>query len=668
MVVDFIFGVAGLDVIYDVESYPNVFTMAAQTIDGKRWFFELSEHRNDIPELCLFMDTLASHGCRMVGFNNVGFDYPVLHYIYLNKRLTAYDVYRRVQKIINTPHDNKFSNLINESEWIVKQVDLFKIHHFDNLAKSTSLKILQFNMRSENVADLPFPVGTDLTNDQLETLRLYNFNDVTETINFYKRSLSQIKMRDDLNESTGLNLTNDSDIKIGEKILIQEMEKNNIICYERVNGRRKMRQTVRDKLVLNDCILPYISLNHPEFNRVLEYVRKQVITETKGVFNGVIATVDGVVYKFGTGGLHASVESSVVESSDTHQLIDVDVKSYYPNLAIENLLFPAHTGSHFCKVYKSLYETRKGYPKGSAGNEAYKLALNGAYGNSNNAYSPLFDPLFTMTITLSGQFSLCMLIEQLIKIPDLSIIQVNTDGVTYLCPHQHIQHAESVCKWWQSVTKLELESVNYNRMFIRDVNNYIAEGADGSVKRIGAYASQTALENAGTRELPWHKNWSARVVQLAACDVLLNGGDVRSFIEDHNDVFDFMLRTKIPRSSTLEHGTTTVPNIVRYYVSTDGKPLTKVMPAKGVIGTFKRKSGISDFYYDEVLASIGEGVHDERIHTKNKSVHEVRRIGLHTGSVVTLCNDLSEGLFMCNLDFEWYIKEAEKLVKPLQGV
>ena len=34
--------------------------------------------------------------------------------------------------------------------------------------------------------------------------------------------------------------------------------------------------------------------------------------------------------------------------------------------------------------------------------------------------------------------------------------------------------------------------------FIRDVNNYMAEGMDGKIKRIGAYSSETALENPGT--------------------------------------------------------------------------------------------------------------------------------------------------------------------------
>jgi len=199
-----------------------------------------------------------------------------------------------------------------------------------------------------------------------------------------------------------------------------------------------------------------------------------VITETKGVFKGLVATVDGVDYKFGTGGIHASVESQVIHTTDTHQIVDVDVASFYPNLAIKNKLFPAHLGEEFGDAYEGVYHTRKTYPKGTAENEAFKLALNGAYGGSNNEYSPFYDTQFTMAITINGQLLLCMLTEQMLKIPGLRMIQANTDGITYLCPHEYLDHTRAICRWWEELTSLELEEAFYSMMAVRDVNSYIA--------------------------------------------------------------------------------------------------------------------------------------------------------------------------------------------------
>jgi hypothetical protein len=43
--------------------------------------------------------------------------------------------------------------------------------------------------------------------------------------------------------------------------------------------------------------------------------------------------------------------------------------------------------------------------------------------------------------------------------------------------------------WWQNKTKLKLEKAVYQRMIIRDVNNYIAIYDDGSLKTKGVVTS-----------------------------------------------------------------------------------------------------------------------------------------------------------------------------------
>jgi hypothetical protein len=674
---DFLFNITPGDVCYDIETYPNVFTLIAKhTVTKQKWTFEISHRRDDSKLLRLWMDTLRDQGCRMVGFFSLGFDYPVIHYIYGYPFASVEDIYVRAMSIINAPFNARFAHIIWDSDQIVPQIDLAKVHHFDNVAKATSLKVLEFNMRMDNIEDLPYPVGTYLNDEQTDELLRYNDHDVLATDLFYDRSEKAITLRDNLSKTLNKNVMNMSDVKIGETLLIMEMEKQGIECYYRDhNNRKQKKQTVRESLNLGEVIFPYVSFELPEFDRLHKWIAEQTITETKGVFDELKTTIEGVEYKLGTGGLHASIQGGVVASTDTCQIVDVDVASFYPNLGIKNRLYPAHLGPEFCDAYLSLYHTRKTFPKKTAENEAYKLALNGAYGGSNNKYSPFFDMKYTMSITINGQLLLCMLVEQMLKIPGLQMIQCNTDGITYLCPREYLDHSRQVCRWWEELTQLELEEALYSRMFIRDVNSYIAEyesehGKDcpcgcgsksGKLKRIGAYAYVTAEEDPGTRELPYHKNWSARVVAKAAEAVLVHGADVREFIENHEDVMDFMLRTKVPRDSSLEWGLTKVQNIVRYYISTDGDILEKVMPPKGTAGEYKRANSLTDYYYDTVMAEIGPGVWDERIHTKNKSIYEERRTGIHTGWNVRICNNL-EGQTFADINYEWYIQEVDKLI------
>lgn len=657
---DFLFSIVPGDIIYDIETYPNIFTIGLEhAVTGQKWYFEISFRQNDLTALCQFIDICKYQGCQWVGFNNIGFDYPVVHMIYKsrNAMITAADIYKKAMSIINCDFNARFAHLVYESDWHVNQLDLFKVHHFDNQARSTSLKVLEFNMRMNSIEDLPFDVGLDLNNEQADILKDYMWHDIDATTMFYRESADQIRFREELSVKYGRNFMNHNDTKIGKDYFIMELEEHTPgCCYAYVDGKKHIQQTPRESIDLGEVILPYVRFDHPEFQRVMCWFQSKVITETKGAIKDVNCTIDGFQFDFGTGGIHGSVESQIVYSDDDYIIEDWDVASYYPNLAIKNNLAPEHLGETFCHIYEDVYNQRKGHAKGTAENAMLKLALNGVYGDSNSQYSPFYDPKFTMAITINGQLSLCMLAETLMMgSAEVKMIQINTDGLTIRYPRALKEWVHAVCAWWEQLTKLELEDVEYSRMFIRDVNNYIGEYTNGKLKRKGAYEY----------DLGWHQNHSCLVVAKAAESALVRGEDIRTFIEGHDDVMDFMLRAKVPRSNRLMWGEEQIQNTSRYYVSTGGDLLHKVMPAKGTIGEYKRANKLTDQYFNEVMAEIGSGVWDERIHTKNKSTYEERRTDLNTGYTVQIMNDMKSLPAVADINYDWYVIQAEKLVNPL---
>lgn len=704
---------------YDLETFPNCFTMRVIHIaTDTRWRFEISEFVDDSVALIAFVMQLKACNARGVGYNNVGFDYPVLHRIVMGQMNDPRAIYDLAMRLIKGSKDEKFSLQVWDNERLFEQLDLIMVWHYNKEnpvtgTEPTSLKALEIAMRMDNVDDLPFPVGTVLNREQIEALHAYNEHDVIATIFFYVRSLTQIKLREELSVTFGKSFMNHSNTKMGGDILIHECEKAGIEFYDYVGRTKHKRQTIRTSINLAECIFPYVKFERPEFEAVRAYLASKTITETKGVFTGLNAEVDGLKYYFGTGGIHASVESRIFESNATHQIMDVDVKSFYPRLAIVNKIFAKHLGEQVCVAYSGLYDFRQTFPKGSALNAAIKEALNAFYGNSNNAYSVFLDAAVTMTITLNGQLLLCMLVEQLIKVPGLEMIQANTDGVTYFCPREYIEHTRALCKWWEQLTKLELEEAQYSRMFIRDVNSYIAEYSieeylyngkwyrekqlpvdkkgleskylplerGGKLKRIGAYAHERMDENPGTREVPYGKDPSQLIVPKAAEAALVRGEDIRTFIMNHADDYDFMCRAKVPRSNRLvmrwpEYDAEMELNsIIRYYVSNDGGTLVKIAPPTGEIGTWKRATKVSDTLYNQVIAEIlatnnGTDVDsagtpwDERIHTKNRSKHDKRETGIAVGWRVTDCSNV-KNFDRSTVNYDYYVEQAEKLVKPL---
>lgn len=607
------------DYIWDLETFPNVFTMTVEHADAPlTWYFEISPWRNDSRAIIDFVMWLKNQDARMVGFNSLGFDYPILHTLVRMGDATAQILYNKAQSIFNSQDDeDRWVHQVNPSDRIVEQIDLFKVLHFDNKARSTSLKALEFNMRLDNVSDLPFPPGTVLTREQVPVLREYNAHDVRATKRFYHETLDMIRFREEMCQKyPGKDWINFNDTKIGKEYFIMRLEQSGVSCYDYGSTGRTPRQTPRPVIHLKDAILPWISFEQPEFQRVLHWLKQQSITETKGVFTDLVAQVNGFEFVFGLGGIHGSVENEVVESNDEMIIVDLDVSSYYPNLAIANDFYPAHLGESFAKIYKDLYEQRKQYAKGTAENAMLKLALNGVYGDSNNRFSVFYDPLYTMTITLNGQLLLCVLAEGLMQIPGLRLIQINTDGLTVQMPRSHKMMLDLARMAWEDRTGLQLEEAVYSHMFIRDVNNYVARYSNGKVKRKGAYEWATQ----------WHQNASALVVPKVAEKVLVDGAPIRETVEQWPDIMDFMLRVKVPRNSHLSWGEQKVQNTTRYYVAKGGKALRKWMPP-----------------------------------LKGKT--EWRQIGIESGWDVQVCNDMRDAVLPVN--FDYYVHEVEKLVLGL---
>ena len=616
----------------------------------------------------------------MIGFNNIGYDYPMIDHLFRNPHLSAQQLRMKNDEIFNS--NDRYGNIIWANNRFAPQIDLFKIHHFDNKAKSQSLKGLEVNMRSPNVVENKLGFERPLTQQEINEIAIpYNFSDVSETKKFAHHSMQAIDFRLSLLKEHGLEVMNWNDTKIGEEGIIKKIGEE--ICFDKSSGRKQKRQTHRDRIDFKDVIFDYIHFNNPEFNKVLEEFKSRSVTaeqvgsshddgtptlKTKGVFKNLKATVGGVDFKFGVGGIHGSVERKKIQSTQAFVIRDIDVASLYPNIAIKNNLSPAHLGSAFTQVYSQIPAERKQWQKTKGKKcveaNALKLAANGAYGKSNSKFSALYDPLMTMTITINGQLMLAMLIEWLSEIPTLQLIQGNTDGVTYYIDRNYEYLAEQACRKWEDLTKLELEDVDYNRMFIRDVNSYIAEDVDGGLKLKGAYWTPDPLnyaESISTQQPPaWHKNLSNAVSTRAAVAYMMQGVDPETYIKMCKDPYDFLINVKIKKNDTLMWGDQEMQKNTRYFVSNTGADLIKYAKPKGVLGAYKKANGITDQLYKQVMTETG-GQWDERVCTKNQSKYEISKTNLQAGQKVVVANDIADFDFN-NVNYAWHLEEARKLI------
>lgn len=640
---------------YDLETYPNYFSFAGKfrSIPVVE-YFEISDRINQRAELIQFLGHLQAlpGGLHMVGYNSLGFDYPIIHELLTNPySFTPMVAYNLAQEIISVGEYGR--ERIFQKDRIIPQIDLAKIHHFDNPARRTSLKALQFAMRSQSVDDLPIAPGTRLTPEQMDQFKIYNIHDVTETERFLERSLKKIELRQELLENGVLrgDVMNYSDVKIGGEILVSRIGRQK--CYI---SQGKPRQTHREFVSFGSIILPTVDFATEPFHDVLEHFRSQVFYVKAKERPTYVRRLGGLDFHFGIGGVHASVESKVFRGDANYTIRDVDVAGMYPSIAVVNGFYPEHLGQEFVRAYAQIIKDRSQYPKGSSMNTSFKLAGNGVFGLSDAFFSCFYDPRFPKQITVNGQLQLCQLIESLLTIPGLTLIQANTDGTTVRFPRKYQYLFDLFCDQWEKLTKLKLEHVEYAAMWIRDVNNYMALSTTGKVKRKGAYWFP---ETEDDYDDVWNKDFSALVIKKVASDVMLKGWHPEAALAIKDDPFDFMLRYRATGESKLEINGKPVQKTLRYYVAKQGGTLIKRAPPTGV--GFKRKPGITDKLYAEVIREVGVGVWDGRIHTKNKSTYTETVTEIEKGYLVAECNDASR-FDWSNVDFNYYLKEAEKLI------
>lgn len=528
---------------YDIETISNFFSYSAMSIDRQRKkTFYVWGNINQIPDL---VDHLQNEVSGMIGYNNLKFDYPVIHFIIQNRRFlselsgdkVAKVIYKKAQEIIKEEY-----SAIREKEVLIPQLDLFAMWHYDNKARITSLKKLQIAMNYHNVQDMPIKhYETVDTIEQVNKIIDYNFNDVDSTLDFYNHSLEKIDLRKGIRKEYGIECINYPDSKIGEYLTLK------LYCDATNKKQEEVRKlrTHRSIFKFKDCIPEYVKFTTPEFIQTLEYLQGIEVTELKDSFSHCIESKD-VKIDLGTGGLHFSNKSGIYDADDEYWIIDCDVEGMYPSIAIVNDYYPEHLGKEFTEVYKSgIVDPRKQAKR--SGNmvksNGLKLSSNAVYGKSNSIYSFLYDSRYTLNTTLTGQLVLCMLSERLInEIPNLTMLQINTDGLTVKMPKKYAKKYVKICEEWEAITKLKLEYVRYNKMVIANVNNYIAVSKDGKVKRKGLFKLNSEMRKDGE----WHKSFSQGVVKIALSEYFLNNVPVEKTIHECQDVFEF---TKMANST-----------------------------------------------------------------------------------------------------------------------
>ena len=607
--------------VMDYETLINCFTAVfTEYKTGETKVFVVHSLRNDYDAFLRFIHEHKSHddhvGEYHISYNGLNFDAQITEFLLregdelseMEPERIAHTIYLQAQHVIELSNAGEFPEF-PERALQIPQLDVFRLNHWDNPAKRSSLKWIEFSMDWDNVRDMPIHHSTYVqTMQEIDTIVNYCVNDVAATKRIMELSQEQIMLRKTLTAEYKINLMSASEPKISKELFLYFLSKKTGISKFDL----KQMRTPREQIVVADIILPYITFKRKEFINIHEKFKSLIINtgETKGGFKYSI-THKGVKTDFGLGGVHGATKAGVYEAKDGMIIMTSDVTSFYPNLAIRNKWSPEHIPQkEFCEQYEWFFDERKKIPKKDPKNYVYKIILNSTYGLSNDENSFLYDPEFTMRITINGQLSLAMLYEMLSDaIPGSIPLMQNTDGLEMMIPAHMRDVYLDTCKKWEDMTMLQLEHDEYEKMIIGDVNNYIAvlkskevsyEDYEAMQKKTPHYVYTmkdgkyyyNATKCKGRFEfsdLALHKNKSALIVPKAIYNYFVKDVVPEKFIQENRSIFDyckgvkrkgdwFFLETCFAKGQRFNKE---LQGIVRYYISNKGCKIIKVNSADG---------------------------------------------------------------------------------------
>tara|TARA_R110002167_G_scaffold102725_2_gene266211 strand:+ start:140 stop:2104 length:1965 start_codon:yes stop_codon:yes gene_type:complete len=627
------------NIIWDIETMQECFIVVCMKPEKTPKSFVISKWKNQIDSFIKYIE--ENKDFYWVGYNNIRFDAQVVEWILRNHEnwndLSGIEICGKIaQKAQDIIHDANFDVFpeYKEHDLSFKQIDLFKIHHYDNKNRRVSLKRLEFEMDLENIEEMPIHyTKTNMTKDEVFLSLQYCFNDVDATYEFYKVTLgetdhplykgnNQIELRENIEKEFGISCLNYSDSKIGDEMI------KKYYCEEKnINIKELPRKGFfRKSINLKNCVANYVKFETKQLKEFLKKIKKTKLGLQED-FKEHIHFYNNV-YSFGKGGLHTEQKPKTFESDKDYEIIDWDVASYYPAIIINSSKFPAHLGKAFLNGYKKMFDRRLELKplaktdkkiKGIVG--ALKLAVNSVYGKSSDMQSWIYDRQLTMFTTITGELSLMMLIEQY-ELNNINVISANTDGVTVKVKKDLIPKMHKINEEWCRVTQYILERTDYTKLIFTSVNDYLAIMPDGYIKKKGDFLTDFEL----------HKNKSARIIPIALEKYYVYGIPISETIKNHNNLYDFCIRRKTSKDFNYEgvnlknNKQTKYDKLIRYYVSIEGEKIYKV----------KKQDSLST--------------------APNRSQVEAGEW------VCYVCNYLKKNSSTDNVNFDYYINKAENML------
>lgn len=506
---------------------------------------------------------------------------------------------------------------------------------------------------------VPFDIDRELTETEKEDVAKYNRADLYGTLERFKQRKESFRTKMMLVKEFGLSKDYicKTNAKLTEAILLSQ--------NSGVNTRTRKNFQL--------CDLP-VNWEVPELKKIYEFFIEALKElerhgwDTKKCDKKKLSMdldILGLTHTFALGGVHGGIKNYICRPEDGKIIIWVDVSSMYPNILTKWDLLSRKVDKHGCDAFAGMVQARmdikkklhdpaltkaeKKELKDQSGR--YKLILNTTSGCMKDKFKKIYDPEYNTKMCMLGQLALMDLVFRLQNVerkekpawarsseseqnraPYFKLIQSNTDGIALeLLTADAEELIDKVCVGWEKDWRFALEKTTANNLYEKDVNNYVFRDNGGGIKVKGAYVTKFSDNN---------EQDTLAILAKAVVNYFLEGTDIRTTIcNAENLATDYQMIKKLggmydTPTWKKDSGDEIVQKVNRIFPSVD----------KTLGGLYKHKK-------DKAIGSLDkvEGT-PEHVLIMNTDIRG-KKIGE-----------------LDNIDYEWYIAEAQKRINDFLGV
>lgn len=467
--------------VFDTETLPNRTLFCAMNVETGEWF-DLWRHEDDAPaRLAQFVQR---PGSTFVGFNSKSFDNIVVAAFCQGR--TEIEIKRIADDVItNRVTSWAAMRKFNLRDFILDDIDLIEV-----APSFVGLKAYGARMHMPRLQDMPIAHNAMVSAEQESMLIEYCHNDVETTAELLRQLEKELLLRVEMSRQYGVDMRSKSDSQMAEQAYITSM---------------KLKRRDNEVPATVSYTPPgFLKFMNAELQALLDRVARHTFNMNRATGHVVLPDFLGQQtvkfgtgeYQLGVGGIHSVHDKQVCHVAGDDVICDIDAASFYPSIILECGFVPESLGPAFVKEYRSIYERRlEAKRKGDKTTDAtLKISLNGTFGKLASKYSVLYAPDLMLAVTLTGQFTLLMLIEWL-EHAGATTLSANTDGIAIRYPRAAEEVIQRVVSRFSEVSRFVFEFTPYRALAMKDVNNYIAVKPDRSLKVKGIYAPLSLRKN-----------------------------------------------------------------------------------------------------------------------------------------------------------------------------